>query len=269
MIGKTNWKKHLHQTRKREIDLVFSLLPHAHFASGLEIGAGEGYQTTLLAPHIGKLISSDLNFERMKESLKVKDVIYKKVDADKIEGVFEVGTFDLIFSASVLEHLGDPSKFLCATLPILTDNGYAVHVVPSRHLKVFYLVFYYPHMILFTLDRILGKLKGKPFFRGAQINFENNLNIEDRPRHEGWGKLKKFLFPSVHGNFPSHTKEFIAYGRSRWERKFRKAGYSIVTYTKGPAFSGYGFGYERIRKLAEYFGVSSEHIFIIKRPLLP
>src|SRR3989344_3006542 len=96
MLGKTNWTDHLHNIRKREIDLVFSLLSRTHFVSGLEIGAGDGFQTTLLAPHIDKLISSDLNFKRIKDSLKVSNVEYRQVYADNITGVFS----PVILSAS-------------------------------------------------------------------------------------------------------------------------------------------------------------------------
>src|SRR3990167_2218814 len=129
MLGKTNWTDHLHNIRKREIDTVFSLLPQKHFVSGLEIGAGDGFQTTLLAPHIDKLISSDLNFKRIKESLKVPGVEYKTVDADAIGGVFKPDTFDLVFSSNVLEHVQDSQQVLRATQKMLTDSGYAVHIV--------------------------------------------------------------------------------------------------------------------------------------------
>jgi ubiquinone/menaquinone biosynthesis C-methylase UbiE len=264
MIGKTDWTQYLHEIRRREIDIVFSLLPQTKFFMGLEIGAGDGYQTTLLAPRIERLVSSDLNFKRIKESLKVFGVSYKTIDADSIEGVFETKTFDFIFSSNVLEHLHDPYKFLAVTQPMLTDEGYAVHIIPSRHIKVFYLMFFYPHMVLLAFDRLLGKLKGQSFFKGADINLENNINIKTKPQ-KVTNKLKKFLMPSPHGNFPSHTLEFIAFGRRQWEQLFRRSGYSIVAYAPGPAFSGYGFGWPNFRKLLECCGVSSEHIFVLKK----
>jgi len=89
MIGKPDWTKYLHTIRKKEVDTVFSLLPQTHFVSGLEIGAGDGFQTTLLASHIERLVSSDLNFNRIKESLKIPSVEYKTIDADAIEGIFD------------------------------------------------------------------------------------------------------------------------------------------------------------------------------------
>ena len=263
MIGKTDWTRYLHTIRKREICIVFSLLPKTHFASGLEIGAGDGYQTTLLASHIDKLISSDLNFKRIKESLKVPAVEYKSVDADAIEGVFSPSNFDFIFSSNVLEHVRDPSKFLVATQPMLTDGGYATHIVPNRWIKIFYLLFYYPSLALLVIDRIFGKLKGKPLFQGSNVDLENNINTVIPKKFSN--RLKRFLIPTPHGNFSGHMEEFIAFGRKQWERRFTEAGYSIAAYAKGPAFSGYGFGFDRLRKLLEYLGVSSEHIFILKK----
>jgi len=268
MIGKTDWKQHLHSIRKREIDIVFSLLPQKHFAFGLEIGAGDGFQTTLLASHISKLVSSDLNFRRIKESLKIPGVVYKTIDADTIKGVFEEKTFDFIFSSNVLEHIRDPKKFLEVSRPMLKDNGYAVHIIPNRYIKIFYLTLYYPNLALLVLDRILGKLNGKPFFRGAKTYLEDNINVKTKPK-KFKSRLRRFMFPSPHGNFSGHTEEFIAFGKKQWECYFKEAGYSIVTYyDKGPVFSGYGFGFTYIRKLLEYFGISSEHIFILKKSII-
>src|SRR3989344_2118103 len=263
MIGKKNWSEYLHAIRKKEIDIVFSLLNDRHFTSGLEVGAGDGYQTALLASHIDSLISSDLNFKRIRDSLKVPNVKYKTIDADAIGGVFGAGTFNFIFSSNVLEHLRDPRHFLCATQEMLSSDGYAVHIIPSRHIKMLYLLFYYPHLAFLALDRILGKLKGEQFFRGTEINLENNINIVQAKTYSS--RIRKFLLPSVHGNFQSHREEYVAFGKNQWRRLFVEAGYTVVTYARGPAFSGYGFGISYGAKLLERLGVSSEHIFILKK----
>lgn len=269
MIGKTNWTKYLHAIRKREIDAVFSLLPQARFFSGLEVGAGDGYQTTLLTSRIAKFISSDLNFTRIKESLKVSGVKYETVDADSIEGRFDNNAFDFIFSSNVLEHVRDPLKFLTVTRPMLADDGYAVHIIPSRHMKISYLIFYYPYLAVLFIDRVLGKINGQKFFRGRGVNLENNINVKREVKKISDRRiasiLKKFLVPSPHGNFPGHFREFVAFGKNRWERLFREAGYVVTAYAKGPAFSGYGFGFGLMRKFLEYVGVSSEHIFVLKK----
>lgn len=256
MIGKTNWTRYLHAIRKKEIDLVFSLLSQDNFSSGLEIGAGDGFQTTLLSPHVKKLISSDLNFKRIK--IKVPGVEYKEIDADQIEGVFPPETFSLIFSSNVLEHVRDPLKVLKSTREMLKDDGYAVHIVPNRWIKIFYLLFFYPNLLLLALDRISGKFEGRKIFQGEKIDLENNINKKKTNR---W---KKLLIPTPHGNFPDHWTEFKVFGMRRWEQMFIEAGYSIVSCTKGPVFSGYGFGFNS-SKLLRYTDISSEHIFILKK----
>ena len=256
------WQKYLHNIRKRETEIVFSLLSKKHFDSGLEIGAGDGFQTTLLSSRVDKLISSDLNFKRIKESLRVPLVEYKQIDADEMEGSFPKESFDLVFSSNVLEHVRDPKKVLSATLPMLKDDGTAIHIVPSRAIKISYLLFYYPNLFLLAIDRLVGVFNGKKFFQGAKIDLENNINLAVSPPS---GRFRKFLFPSIHGNFRSHREEFVAYSKRRWGKIFIEAGYSIVSYAKGPAFSGYGFGLSFFRKILESLGVSSEHIFILKK----
>src|SRR3990167_2143032 len=159
MIGKPDWTKYLHTIRKKEVDTVFSLLPQTHFVSGLEIGAGDGFQTTLLASHIERLVSSDLNFNRIKESLKIPSVEYKTIDADAIEGIFDDNSFDFIFSSSVLEHVKDPKKVLSATRSMLKEDGNAVHIVPSRTIKISYLLFYYPNLVFLRKLRKKADLK--------------------------------------------------------------------------------------------------------------
>lgn len=246
--------------------MVFPLLQQKRFVSGLEIGAGDGYQTTLLAPHIEKFISSDLNFKRIKDSLKIPGVTYQLVDADSIRGIFADNSFDFIFSSNVLEHVRDPLAFLEATQSMLTENGYAVHIVPSRHIKISYLLFYYPNLAILFLKRLWGKLRGESFFKGSHINLENNINTKTGVQDVKLrNRFKKFLVPSPHGNFSGHVEEFVAFGKKQWEQMFIRAGYSVVAHAKGPAFSGYGFGFKTIRKVLEFFGVSSEHIFILKK----
>lgn len=265
MIGKTDWIQYLYQIRKREINLVLSFLPKRRFTTGLEIGAGDGFQTMLLSPYVDKLISSDLNFKRIKKSLKIPGVEYKVMDADAIESVFKNNYFNLIFSSNVLEHLRDPSKFLAMSQPMLTDDGFAVHIVPSRHIKIFYLLLYYPNLALLAFDRILGKLKGKKLFQGSGIDLENNINVGIKFR-KSENRFKKFLIPTPHGNFSSHWKEFVAFGKKSWERKFIESGYVITAYAKGEAFSGYGFGISIwLRNFLRKCGFSSEHIFILKK----
>jgi len=262
MIFKNNWQNRLRAIRKREIEAVFNYLQGKHFRSGIEFGSGEGYQTTLLVNHCDQLISTDLNFKRIKNELKLSNVKYVQCDADNLKGVFVPEQFDFIFSSNLIEHLSDPKDFLANTKTFLTKDGYAAHVIPGRMVKITYILLYYFNLFLLTLDRLAGLLQDKKFFRGDKINLENNINAVEQKKK---GRIRKFLLPAIHGNFTSHREEFIKFGRKSWENLFQKCGFVVVKHIKGSAFSGYGFGFNKLSRLLELFGWSSEHIFILKK----
>lgn len=261
MLLKANWKEYIHTIRRREIERAFAFFGPKQFESGIEFGAGDGYQTTLLAPHCSAFVSSDLNFSRFKEKLKLPGVEYVQCDADRLEGVFEGGRFDLVVSSSMVEHLSNPAGFLKSTHHILKDSGYAIHIVPSRFLKVAYLVLFYPNLCLLVLDRFVGLFKRKEVFRGKGIQLENNINAAPQTA----ARFKKLLVPQIHGNYSSHMQEFIKWGKRHWEELFSTGGFEIVACVRGPVFSGYGFGFNTLRRVAEYFGAGSEYIFILKK----
>jgi ubiquinone/menaquinone biosynthesis C-methylase UbiE/uncharacterized protein YozE (UPF0346 family) len=260
MFGKTDWNTYLHTIRSKEAGIVRAFLGDKTFAQGLEIGAGDGYQTTLLAPICRRFISSDLNFERLKKQYQVDGVEYKKLDADNLKGTFSDNTFDFIFSSNVLEHLSNRSSFLEETHRVLTDDSYAVHVVPGRGLKLSYLFLFYPHLVTLVVDRILGLFKGKKLLRGKGIDLENNINTK---KTTSW--FQKIFLPSIHGSYRSHKEEYVSWSKNQWTNLFGTHGFSVVQHIKGPVFSGYGFGASFLRKMLAYVGFYSEHIFILKK----
>lgn len=262
MIGKVNWEKYLHGIRRREIEEVFSMVPKKYFEFGLEIGAGDGYQTTLLAPRCARFISSDLNFKRIKESNRIVGVEYRTLDADNLAGVFSDGEFDFIFSSNVLEHLGDRSSFLNETFRMLRDDGYAVHIVPTRMMKVSYLLLHFPNLCVILLDRCIGLFKGKKIFRGADISLENNIHGVPKEKER---RFEKLFYPRIHGNYVSHSQEYRAWSKRNWQKLFIEHHFKIVAHKKGPVFSGYGFGVGFMRAWLEMLGFSSEHIFVLRK----
>lgn len=263
-MSMTDWKQYLHAIRKSEIETILKMLPKKHFSSGLECGAGDTYQTTLLAPHFDAYISSDLNSARFDPSLILPHVTYMQVDADAIAHMFQEKQFDVIFSSNMLEHVADPIRFLHATRPFLKDDGYAIHVVPSRGIKISYILLYYPYLIRLVYRKIRDHKKGNQLFGGHAHSHENNINVKTDTQ-KTQSRFRRFLFPSIHGNFPTHRAEYYSYGKNVWQQMFQDAGYWVMGYQKGPAFSGYGFGCSRIRTVLQWLGFSSEHIFVLQK----
>lgn len=179
-----------------------------------------------------------------------------------MSGALDLDSFDLIFSSSLIEHLFDKGKFLQDTRKILSSNGHAIHIVPSRMFKVTHLLLFYLNLFLLIIDRLIGIFQKKPIFRGAANNFENNINSNKTNKINKWRRL---LLPRIHGNYKTHIEEWRSWSKNSWQKLFKDNGYLVVNYIKGPAFSGYGFGWNHLREALERFGWASEHIFILKK----
>jgi SAM-dependent methyltransferase len=262
MIFKTDWKNHLHKIRKNEIDKIFNFLGNKKFETGLEIGCGDGFQSSILALKFNKFISADLNFDRIK--IKVPNIEYVKCDADNFEDVFKNEQFDVIFTSSFLEHLSNPIGFLENSKNYLKKDGYAINIVPSRFMKISYILMFYPNLFILFLYRLLNFFKGKTFFSKVNNNLENNINKKDFGQPLSKSRIK-MLWPSLHGNYRSHFQEFIMWGDKNWSKLFADSGYKIIAKLKGQVHSGYGFGFDTIRNILEAIKFHSTTIFILQK----
>ena len=261
MFLKNDWSTYIHTIRKEEIKRAFSLIPVKKFNNGIEFGAGDGYQTTLIEPMCSKFVSSDLNFKRLKDEFKIIGVDYKAYDADALSGMFNSGIFDLIFSSNLIEHLSNKKIFLQNTRKMLSFDGYVIHIVPGRMLKITYLLLFYPNLLLLFADRLIGIFKKKPIFRGTTNNFENNINLNKVNKINKW---KRIFLPQIHGNYKTHIEEWQSWSKNSWQKLFEDSGYAIMSCIKGPAVSGYGFGWNHLRNMLEKLGWAAEYIFILK-----
>ena len=67
----TEWLSYLRALRRREVELAFRWCPPGVFANALELGAGDGYQASLLARYASRLVSTDYVMEQVYTALKV------------------------------------------------------------------------------------------------------------------------------------------------------------------------------------------------------
>lgn len=266
MSFKTNWKKYLHTLRSREIEMVRNYFHEKKFNDGIEFGCGDGFQSGLLKKMCHHLISTDLNGKRLDPSLKHPEVVYALEDADAISSELLKKRFDFVFSSNLIEHLAHPDHLLQAIRVILQSDGYVVHVVPARGLKLSYLLLFYVSLMDLFLDRIVDFVQGKKFFQGNPAVSENNINAVIPKKQSRWFRL---LLPQIHGNYTSHYKEWRSWSKKSWSHMFEQNGFSIEKIIPGPVYSGYGFGWDTLRALLEKIGFTSEHIFILRKKELP
>lgn len=266
---KTEWFSHLHNYRKRELDLIFSKCPDKLFQTALELGAGDGFQSTLLTNYISKLISSDINPSILGQ--KDSDSIdYCICDAEKVGRIFKEKQFDLIFSSNLLAHLPDLQGALNGIYEVLKDDGIVIHVMPNLFWYLCRLVLNIPNMGLVFLETITEKDGLHKVWRKIKKfrdNFE--LNVEEQKFGNNPKALKvarsfwyRLLMPEPSGASSSTIKELYTFSRSRWKKEFKKADLDLVKITKGPVSSGYGFGLDFIRGFLEKMGITTEYIYI-------
>ncbi|MCY2924648.1 MAG: class I SAM-dependent methyltransferase [Planctomycetota bacterium] len=102
---KPDWTEHLHAIRRRQFGAVFGRCPPRAFPEALELGAGDGFLSTLLAGCCGRLTASDLNAQRLR-AVDTDNITYRVGDAEAVGELFPANQFDLVLSSSLLERAG-------------------------------------------------------------------------------------------------------------------------------------------------------------------
>lgn len=120
---------HLENLRMAELEVAVRFLP----ASGrlLELGAGSGWQARELAAQGYEVSAVDVPTSNYREQR-----VWPVTDYDGHELPFEAGTFDVVFSSNVLEHIPHVREFQSELQRVLRPGGVAVHLIPSGAWRV-------------------------------------------------------------------------------------------------------------------------------------
>lgn len=267
---KPDWFQWLHGYRAREIALIFGRCPEGLFGKGLELGAGDGFQSALLLRYVGHLTATDIKpaILRMPPH---NGLDYQVLDAEEVGEHFPPDSFDLVFSSNLLEHLPAPERALTGICQVLKDDGVTIHIVPSPFWKVCELLLYVPNHVIVLLEQVLGRggehvlvekvrrhMPGRAEGAPPPQEPDNNPKSHKRPH----GFLYRWFIPQTHGVSEGHLEEFRAFRKARWIREFQRAGLHVAAVRKGPVASGYGFGLDTLRHWLERLGFTSEYIYI-------
>lgn len=261
---KANWTEYLHGLRRREMDIVFANCPKKTFSKALELGAGDGFISTILAEYAEELICTDLNPERLSKT-DADNVSYKIIDAEEVGDIFEAEEFDFVFSSSLLEHLPDVDRALKGINKILSNDGISIHFMPNRYWKIATVLLHVPNKVAKTIDKMLaGRLfkrrKGHKLFKPHKEVFGgNNMKIGRRKQFF----LSKLFLPRTHGISNDTLTEFVAFGSKQWIKKFELADFTVLEVKKCGFNSGYGFGWDQTRKFMENIGIHTVYAYIV------
>ena len=259
---KPDWTEHLHAIRRRQFGAAFGRCPKRAFPRALELGAGDGFLSTLLAGCCGHLTATDLNAQRL-QAVDTGNITYRIGDAEAVAEQFPEKHFDLVFSSSLLEHLSDCPRALAGIARVLKDDGLAVHYLPNQLWKALTILLYWPHKIVKILDKTLGGRSARRRVpQGPPREYEhNNLKTPRRRRNV----LAKLFLPRIHGVSTTTMGELTAFGPSRWIRRFEQAGFVVLGVYKAGFNSGYGFGYPRLRRLLERAGLHTSYAYVLAK----
>ncbi len=266
-IRGNKWHKYLHQLRKKEIDIAFSKFHEKHFDKALELGAGDGYQSSLLIKYAKHLICTELNEARLIKA-RHPSISNKVCDAEIIYTYFPEDSFDLIFSSNMFEHLPNPLAALQGINKILKDSGIAILIMPSPFWAVTRLLLYYPGLIM----RQLLKLSKNQAFSAIQPQLKKECCQISQNNLKGTYACNRnpifdfIRLPPPHGISKNHFEEIRSFQRIKWINLFKLAGFKIVKVLKGPIAiptAGGAFNFKLYYYLSEKFGFTSEFIYFL------
>jgi 2-polyprenyl-3-methyl-5-hydroxy-6-metoxy-1,4-benzoquinol methylase len=261
---KANWTEYLHKLRKHQMSIIFADCPAKTFGKTLELGAGDGFVSSILSNYTEKLVCTDLNDNRLTKT-DTDNIEYKIVDAEKVGEAFSEQEFNFIFSSSLLEHLPNVEDAIEGMHKVLKDDGVCVHYMPNRLWVLMIVLFHLPNKIAKNIDKLLVKLFGDETTKTAYMKKRkkrvggNNLKSEKKRQFF----LFKPFIPRPHGISDGLIKEFIAFGKNEWIDKFQATGFDILGVKPVSFNSGYGFGYTKFRNILEKKRICTGYTYIV------
>lgn len=239
--------------RQRDFEALFGRIAPGSLGDMLEIGSGDGYNASKLAPLGKSLVTSEPSPGRAKHAVELPRV---RCSATALP--FADASFDFIFSSSVLEHIRDRVSAFAEIKRVLRPGGVMVHVMPSTTWKTLQLMFYYPHVIVSGLEMI-GAKNQLPAAGETSTEYWNHGG----KKPSAWQEFKNGVLPPVHGEFKGHVREMIGFRAKSWRRELEAAGFAVTKRLRLPLCSGYGFGFERLRWVGEKCGMSAHNAFVV------
>lgn len=207
---------HMRQCREYELTRVLPWLTPG--SSVLEIGSGAGWQAKRLAEQ-GFLVEA-LDLET---STYADQRVFPVQHYDGRTIPFPDGTFDVVFSAHVLEYVEHLYEWLDESARVLKSSGTAVHILPSSSCRFWTLVTHYPYWAKTLLALLFPKAVSRDV-AAAHI-------AERRSDYSAKGFLRKaasvMLVPKPHGVRGNFLTELYYLSRWYWTPLFGNGGWQL------------------------------------------
>lgn len=184
----------LHLIRTMEIEVVLKSIPHSVDEWALDLGCGDGYQSSLLERAYENVVASDLEMDENPEKF---DVL---CDAHWVP--FASSSFDLVLLSNVLEHVADRQRVVEESMRVLREDGVLVVAVPSVLWKAIEIPTYY-------LDFVGIMMSGDDSIEKEPSSQKCDLesNQIEKTRRFPWS----YAFPGTHGLYRGNFEEILSY----------------------------------------------------------
>lgn len=246
-----------HAMRGAELSLAMRLLPSG--SRVLELGAGDGWQASLLTQHGFAVIPVDVASVAPGAAQYMPVAIY-----DGWTLPFPDGSFDAVYSSNVLEHVKNFDRIQAELARVLASDGIAVHCVPSSTWRIWttlghpiyaarWIFRHYRKTNVFPTDQMQAQRVALRFEKKAVLNL-----------------LRLGLIAPKHGEYGNFVSEHFLFSRRTWKRRFEQTGWQVsaihptdLFYT-GNELLGPHLSSQFRRRLAKLLG-SSTCTFVLQR----
>ena len=173
---------------------------------------------------------------------------------------FADGSFDVVYSSNVLEHIPHVEIFQREILRVLKPHGRMIHTVPTSSWRVATSLTHY----VWLVQEVFRLLTGP-----SQRSAESGSSYRPVGRKSRLSRLRALL-PSRHGESGNWLTEIYYFSRLRWERMFRQSGLRLeVSKPLRLFYTGYCVADARISlavrgRLSRWLG-SACRVFVLRR----
>lgn len=227
--------------RGKELEVLFSQYNVEDAKRVLEIGCGNAFYSATFSSRSEEVVAADLlnldatthsigieNARKLLNSLGVKNCRLCVCSAEKIP--FKKESFDVVFSAYVLEHIRQRKYVLEEVGRVLTKGGISICVVPNFIGSLLYPSAFY----VYLLRRIFFHLTRR-YFKSTKEGLEiekktlGERNVKKKITFREFRKTyPHFPIPEPHGEYKNYFEEIISYLPKRWIELFNSSGLRVI-----------------------------------------
>jgi SAM-dependent methyltransferase len=244
----------LNQIRSAEIDAIARRFRPG--ARVLELGAGTGQQALELRKRGFDVEAIDVPSSNYKG-----DQLFPITEYDGRHIPFPDGSFDVVFSSNVMEHVRDLPGLHAEIRRVMRPGAICVHVLPTHAWRLWTMLAAFPDGVQKSALAIRERKRGGALLARTGRAFTLTLSV-----------LRNLFYPFVqgrHGERGIILSELWLFRPTVWRRNFQQNGFEVVhEEPMGLHYSGYfvfggHWSFEKRARLARRLG-SACHLFELR-----